>query len=86
MVKLTYIEPIWYIKADETVQTCIINKDNVVINVVYVHYKNGYYSYIFGLDSLMNFLNGDVNERRYCSDNTEDFENLITELLNYEEA
>jgi len=69
---LVYVEPLWYIHPDETVQTVIVNG----LNVVYLHYKNGYYSYIVGLENLMKFLDGDTSARLFCSDNTEDFENI----------
>ena len=39
MANFVYLEPLWYITAGETVQTVIING----CNVVYLHYKNGYY-------------------------------------------
>lgn len=72
MAKFVYLDSIYYKKADESVQTVIINDSQVV----YIHYKNGYYSYIVGLDNLLGFLNGNVNARFFCSDNTEDFENI----------
>jgi hypothetical protein len=81
MAKLFYMEPLWYITAGETVQTIIVNG----CNVVYLHYKNGYYSYIVGLENLKKFLDGDTNARLFCSDNTEDFEN-ISKLFEDEEA
>lgn len=72
MAKFVYVEPQWYITAGETVQTIIVNG----FSVVYMHYKNGYYSYILGLENLKKFLDGDTNARFFCSDNTEDFENV----------
>lgn len=72
MAKFTYLPETYYIKADETVQTVIVNGRQVV----YLHYKNGYYSYILGLDNLSKFLHGDTNARFFCSDNTEDFEKI----------
>lgn len=72
MAKFTYLPETYYIKMDETVQTVIVNGRQVV----YLHYKNGYYSYILGLDNLSKFLHGDTNARFFCSDNTEDFEKI----------
>ena len=72
MAKFTYIEEQYYRTAGETVQTVIVNDSQVV----YLHYKDGYYSYILGLDNLLRFLDGDTNARFFCSDNTEDFENI----------
>ena len=81
MAKFVYVEPQWYITAGETVQTVIING----CKVVFLHYKNGYYSYIVGLENLKRFLDGDVNARFFCSDNTEEFEK-IAKLFEDEEA
>ena len=81
MAKFTYLEIPWYINAGETVQTIIING----CNVVYCHYKDGYYSYIIGLENLHDFLNGNTNARFFCSDNMSDFEN-ISKLFEDEEA
>ena len=82
MAKFIYLEPQWYITAGETVQTIIING----CKVVYLHYKNGYYSYFLCLENLYNFLSkGDVTARFFCSDNTEDFEN-ISKIFEDEEA
>lgn len=72
MAKFRYLENEYLAKADETVQTIIVNDSAVV----YLHYKNGYYSYIQGVGNLLAFLNGDVNARFFCSDNTEDFEKI----------
>lgn len=60
----------WYIKPDETVNTIIINGTSVV----YEHCKNGYYSYINGLENLKKFLDGDTSARFFCADNPHDFE------------
>ena len=57
-----------YITAGETIATCVINKSRVV----YIHYKNGYYSLIEGLQNLLNFLNGDTSERFACVENYND--------------
>ena len=81
MATFQYLPEMYYRRSDETVQTVIVNGRQVV----YLHYKNGYYSYIFGLENLIDFLNGCVNARFFCSDNTEDFEN-ISKLFEDEEA
>ena len=62
-----------YITAGETIDTCVINKNRVV----YVHYKNGYYSLIKGLQNLLNFINGDTTERFACVESNND---LLVEL------
>ena len=72
MVTFQYLHDIYYRRSDETVQTIIVN----YCQVVYLHYKDGYYSYIMGLENLIDFLNGNTNVRFYCSDNTTDFENM----------
>ena len=46
MAKFNYLPETYYIKSDETVHTIIVNDRQVV----YLHYKDGYYSYIVGLD------------------------------------
>lgn len=63
-------------RADETIQTIIVNHDKVV----YCHYKNGYYSYIIGVQNLYNFLAGDTDARFFCSEDEEAFEK-ISELF-----
>ena len=72
MAKFNYLPEMYYRRSDETVQTIIVNG----AQVVYLHYKNGYYSYILGLENLIDFLNGNINARFFCSDNTEDFEKI----------
>lgn len=73
MAKFKYIDDDYYRRADETVSTLIVNDSTVV----YLHYQNGYYSYFVGLSNLMKYLeNGDTSGRLFCSDNTEDFENM----------
>ena len=72
MAKFNYLPEIYYRRSDETVQTVIVNGTQVV----YLHYKDGYYSYILGLENLLDFLNGNVNARFFCSDNTVDFERI----------
>lgn len=67
-----YLDDAWYIHPDETVTTIIING----INVVYMHYKDGYYSYCVGLDNLQKFLEGDTNARMFCAEDIETFENI----------
>lgn len=81
MANFVYLEPLWYITAGETVQTVIING----CNVVYLHYKNGYYSYIVGLENLKKFLDGDTNARLFCAEDTTTFEK-ISILFSDEEA
>lgn len=73
MAKFNYLPEMYYRRSDETVQTIIVNG----CQVVYLYYKDGYYSYIIGLENLIDFLNGNVNVRFYCSDNTTDFENMV---------
>lgn len=73
MNKIYYTETQWYIRPDESVETIIVNDTNVV----FMHYHNGYYSYFLGLENLMKYINdGDTSGRFFCSDNTEDFENI----------
>ena len=74
MAKFYYLPEMYYVKADETVETLIVND----CQVVYLHYKNGYYSYIIGLDNLSKFLHGDTSVRFFCADNTVDFEKMAT--------
>lgn len=62
-----------YFAGDETIDTIIVN-DYIVI---YCHYKNGYYSIITGINSLLRFLAGDVNGRLFCSDDWDDIEKYI---------
>ena len=57
-----------YIIPGETIDTCVINKNRVV----YVHYKNGYYSLIEGLQNLLDFLNGDTTQRFACVESSND--------------
>ena len=73
MAKFHYSYPMWYIRPYETVQTIIVNGSKVV----FMHYKNGYYSYFLSLENLMKFLNeGDTSVRFFCADNTEAFEQI----------
>ena len=73
MVTFKYLPEMYYRRSDETVQTVIVND----CQVVYLHYKDGYYSYIIGLENLMGFLNGDTNCRFFCSNNTTEFESMV---------
>ena len=73
--KIVYLEEQYYITAGESVETCIIEGRHVV----YIHYKNGYYSYFVGLENLLKYLNeGDPSGRLLCVENTEVFENLLS--------
>ena len=67
-----YLDNVWYIRPDETVTTIIING----INVAYMHYKDGCYSYFTDLESLNKFLDGDTKARFFCSDDMDTFENI----------
>ena len=67
-----YLDNVWYIRPDETVTTIIING----INVAYMHYKNGYYSYFTDLESLNKFLDGDTSARFFCAESMKEFENI----------
>lgn len=63
-------------QADETIQTVIVGDDRVV----YVHYYNGYYSLIEGVNSLLSFMAGDCSERFACTDNEEKVEEILKRI------
>lgn len=63
-----------YVRADETIETAIVNGERVI----YMHFKNGYYSLIEGLGNLMSFLNGEVSERFACVDSYSEVDRILT--------
>lgn len=65
-----------YIRADETVEAAIIDGKRII----YVHFKNGYYSLIEGLCNLMTFLNGDTSERFACVEDFREVQNILKEI------
>lgn len=62
--------------ADETIQTVIVGGNRVI----YVHYYNGYYSLIEGVNCLDGFLRGDVSERFACAGSEDGMINILKNL------
>lgn len=59
----------WYPKkADETIDTVIVGSNKVL----FIHFKNGYYSVIDNLMQLDSFMNGHTDSLRACFDTEED--------------
>ena len=66
-----------YITASESIDTILLDNETLV----YVHYKHGYASIIESLQSLLAFLDGDVNARWMCvEDNEEAVDAVLQEL------
>ena len=72
MVTLHYTGETHYISNDRTVETIIVNGNEVVYEV----YQDGYYSYCHGLDKLKKFLDGDTSARLICLDNPSLFKGI----------
>lgn len=49
-------------QADESIQTVIVGDERVI----YVHFYNGYYSLIEGVNNLISFWQGDPSVRFAC--------------------
>jgi hypothetical protein len=66
-----------YIKADETIDTILL--ENKI--VVYVYYKNGYAFFFDSLDALLNYINGtDVNWLTMIEDDGNAVDSILEEL------
>ena len=75
---MIWLETEYLGKADETIQTVIVGED-----VVYVHFYNGYYSLIAGVNNLVAYLSGENYTRFFCTDSEE---KLIEEIEKLERS
>lgn len=64
-----------YIKADETIDTILL--ENKI--VVYVYYKNGYAFFFHSLDALLQYLNGEDMSSWFTM--TEDKTEMVDSML-----
>ena len=76
MRTIKWLNETHYFRADETIETAIVDGERVI----YMHYKNGYYSLIEGLDNLLAFIGGDVSERFACVDSFAEVNKVLNEI------
>lgn len=62
--------------AGETVETVILNGTRVI----YIHFENGYYSLLEGVDNLHTFLCGDTSVRFACTESMEEAEKILQQI------
>jgi hypothetical protein len=62
--------------AGETVETVILNGKRVI----YIHFENGYYSLLEGVDNLHAFLCGDISVRFACTESMEETDKILQQI------
>ena len=74
-----YIATDYFGKADTTIDTFLINN-----NLVFAYNKNGYTSFIIGLENLFDFLNGDTSARHDTCETDDDasYSDIMREIEN----
>lgn len=69
---MIWLETEYLGKADETIETVIVGE-----RVIYVHFYNGYYSLIEGVNNLISFLSGEYYERFACTDSEDEMIEIL---------